>query len=393
MKPKIILIASHDIESFELKAKEYGLDSIITKTGTRSDLFNTILETFSANPLFQNYDSDGLSDNANFNVILENKTALVIDDSAINLDVMRELLKKYNILAKEAQSGYDAIAILEDDSINIDFILVDLQMPKMDGYQTTKLIRANPKYAYLPIIALSADAISDVKSRCIECGMNDYLSKPIKPQELFKTISYWFGVDFSNIIQTASCNKDSAGLDAIAGLNIDIGLENVGNDTESYIEILTKFYEIYKNEAIVKNSSDMQSKLHTLKGVLGNIGALNLYELVVKLEFCVKNKELERIDILYYDFSNNLQQLLNSIGAFLKSTIPQPKEEIFAELNNIKSLIENYDVEALSIFNKFKSKFYKEFVSNKYFDKLGKQLASYDFINAKESISKLETAK
>jgi len=116
---------------------------------------------------------------------------LLVDDDLMNLFFGRELLAAQGIVVTTAERGADAIALLERQSF--DLVFMDVSMPEMDVYQTTRQIRTDPRFAELPVIALTAHAIAGKRERCLAAGMNDYLSKPFEVAQLRAMLKRWLG--------------------------------------------------------------------------------------------------------------------------------------------------------------------------------------------------------
>jgi CheY-like chemotaxis protein len=123
--------------------------------------------------------------------ILTSKNILVVDDDVRNLFALTTVFERYNINVVTAESGREAINIL-NDSTNIDMVLMDIMMPEMDGYETTQKIRREHKNTNLPIIAVTAKAMKGDRQKCIEAGASDYITKPLKIDQLLSLMRVWF---------------------------------------------------------------------------------------------------------------------------------------------------------------------------------------------------------
>ncbi|MDB5250990.1 MAG: chemotaxis protein CheY, partial [Flaviaesturariibacter sp.] len=122
--------------------------------------------------------------------VLANKTVLVVDDDVRNLFALTTAFERYNINVITAESGQEAINILGDNS-NVDMVLMDIMMPEMDGYETTQKIRREHKNNHLPIIAVTAKAMKGDREKCIEAGASDYITKPVKIDQLLSLMRVW----------------------------------------------------------------------------------------------------------------------------------------------------------------------------------------------------------
>jgi CheY-like chemotaxis protein len=123
--------------------------------------------------------------------ILSGKNILVVDDDVRNLFALTTVFERFNINAITAESGKEAIQILNDNP-KIDMVLMDIMMPEMDGYETTQKIRREHKNNTLPIIAVTAKAMKGDRQKCIEAGASDYITKPLKIDQLLSLMRLWF---------------------------------------------------------------------------------------------------------------------------------------------------------------------------------------------------------
>jgi CheY-like chemotaxis protein len=123
--------------------------------------------------------------------ILTAKTVLVVDDDVRNLFALTTVFERYNINVVTAESGQEAINILNDNP-KVDMVLMDIMMPEMDGYETTQKIRREHKNSLLPIIAVTAKAMKGDRQKCIDAGASDYITKPLKIDQLLSLMRVWF---------------------------------------------------------------------------------------------------------------------------------------------------------------------------------------------------------
>ncbi|NCI45870.1 HAMP domain-containing protein [Sediminibacterium sp. WSJ-3] len=124
--------------------------------------------------------------------ILTGKNILVVDDDVRNLFALTTVFERYNVNVITAESGKEAIQIISDDNPKIDMVLMDIMMPEMDGYETTQKIRREHKNSTLPIIAVTAKAMKGDRQKCIEAGASDYITKPLKIDQLLSLMRLWF---------------------------------------------------------------------------------------------------------------------------------------------------------------------------------------------------------
>ena len=122
--------------------------------------------------------------------IIKGKKVLIVDDDMRNIFALSSALQSYDMVVEVAGDGEEALTKLEDIS-DIDIVLMDIMMPKMDGYEATRQIRKKNKWARLPVIALTAKAMMDDREKCIEAGASDYITKPVKIDQLLSLMRVW----------------------------------------------------------------------------------------------------------------------------------------------------------------------------------------------------------
>jgi len=194
---------------------------------------------------------------------------------------------------------------------------MDVQMPVMDGYQATGEIRMDERFKDLPIIAMTAHAMTGDRERCLEAGMNDYVSKPIDPEELFSTLVKWIKPGQRVIpdhlvagTKEESPEDEGPALSGLPGISVKSGLTKVGGNRKLYRKLLSKFRRNHGDVANdIRNALDMDDPetatrlAHTVKGVAGNIGARNLHLAAADLEAALRQEQTENIPGLLDAFS------------------------------------------------------------------------------------------
>ncbi|MCP3943072.1 MAG: response regulator [Desulfobacteraceae bacterium] len=189
---RIIILTSCGVRGNGTDMKKIGIDGYFTKPIKRSDLYNAIISVLGKEEATKGQPSKNqfitrhtLKEDKKLNTRI-----LVVEDNMINLKVAMHLLKKFGYKADTAGNGKEAIHAVELRPY--DLILMDVQMPEMDGYEATKTIRAmEDERKDIPIIAMTANAMKGDREKCLNAGMNDYITKPVKPQNLIETISVW----------------------------------------------------------------------------------------------------------------------------------------------------------------------------------------------------------
>jgi CheY-like chemotaxis protein/HPt (histidine-containing phosphotransfer) domain-containing protein len=230
---------------------------------------------------------------------LERARILVVDDIIMNQEISREILEKAGAVVETAQNGLEALEKINRQQF--DLILMDLQMPEMDGYQATQAIREKFDFSQLPIIAFTAHASREDQHKCLGLKMNDYLAKPFKPDNLLKIISYWLPDKIINRQPTENDLQEPELPPMLPGIDVLEGLEFFDGDTSLYLDIVEKFYQNNINlpEKINKAFEEKEHEvlsctIHALKGSSGNIGASKTMSLSRELEDELRHNSLSR---------------------------------------------------------------------------------------------------
>jgi two-component system sensor histidine kinase/response regulator len=184
--PHIVMVTAYGREDVLKQAEESGIESVLVKPVTSSTLFDTTLAVLET--------SDSSSDLARNVVSLDVSRAqgarvLLVEDNEINQEVAFGQLEDAKVEVDIAENGEVAVRMVQDNQY--DLVLMDMQMPVMDGIEATRAIRSDPRFGDLPIIAMTANAMAADRDRCLEAGMNDHIAKPIEPEELFRVLVQW----------------------------------------------------------------------------------------------------------------------------------------------------------------------------------------------------------
>jgi len=350
IKPHCIIITSFGREEVFRQAEDTGIELVLMKPvnpvvlrdATLRILCGSGKETSSA----KSYEVADISA-LNLDSIRGAKI-LVVEDNELNQQVVMELLEDGGFEIDIAENGQIAV----DMSVKkpYDIVLMDMQMPVMDGLEATKIIRQNPDMAMLPIVAMTANAMESDRERCAEAGMDDHLAKPIEPERLFAILLKWIPPKQSteNIPQRAFAS--AAGelpekpLDIeIPGLNVKLGVSRVLGKQKSYLSLLRK-YVSSQREFVSEITAALESGdcltaercAHTLKGVSGNIGAEEIQAKAVELESAIREKApRETLDIKTQETKLLLDKMIEALEKAL------PLEEDRKEASGPESAAED----------------------------------------------------
>jgi two-component system sensor histidine kinase/response regulator len=253
---------------------------------------------------------------------------LLVEDNELNQEVALGLLGEFGFAADLAADGSIAVdMVLGNDPDYYAAVLMDMQMPVMDGLTATRTIRRSPGYSTLPIIAMTANAMVEDRARCLAAGMNDHVAKPIEPEVLRAALGVWIGGDISEITP-ADPTAIPAVLPSISGLDTAAGLRRMMGNAPKYLALLHRFAERYETagleveEALRTDDRALAERLaHTLKGIAGSIGAELLASQAQTVEAAIRSAAAAG------DLDPDLGKLDAALGALiaeLRRKLPQP---------------------------------------------------------------------
>jgi two-component system sensor histidine kinase/response regulator len=301
-RPAIVLVTAFGREEVREEAERLQLDGFLLKPVTKSMIVDTLVDVFADG----HEDLRGAAD-LDQSSRLRGARILVTEDNAINQQIAVELLEGAGAIVTVANNGREAVEMVSGPGHPpLDVVLMDLQMPEMDGYQATAKLRADARLAALPIIAMTAHATVEERQRCLAAGMNDHVAKPIDPAALFEAVARFYKPAEGLLVpDQPSGPPPQEGMPSIAGLDTNDGLSRVGGNRKLYVKILRQFAEEQSRafdqvaDALSKGNHALAERLaHTLKGVAGNIGAGGVQSAAGVLERVIRDRsnadEIER---------------------------------------------------------------------------------------------------
>ncbi len=294
---------------------------------------------------------------------LSNTRILVVDDSETNLEVAKYLLTQAGADVETANSGEAAINKLKDGSSNYDAVLMDVQMPVMDGLAATKHIRQSLGMTELPVIALTAGALVEERKRALEAGMNDFLTKPISPAQLISVLRSHISKPLGTSIEADFIDMPSQpedGWPSIKGLNLTEAKELLMNNKELFFNTLQHLLEDNENllseKAIGADSLDnpeiresLAAQAHKLRSSAGMVGAQRLHELASSAENILREPETNAENIM-----QELASELSDLNTASEAAIMQWKQS--QEISTVPTTIDSEAsldaaIELLKMFN------------------------------------------
>lgn len=285
-------------------------------------------------------------------VAIKGASILLVEDNVVNKELAVKLLTNAGFRVEVAENGRESIEML--DKRTYDIVLMDMQMPVMDGITATREIRKDPRFKDLPIIAMTANVMDDDIEACSKAGMWDHIGKPIELSELFGKLLKWIKPHQLQEIQEPTpirfleiekeepghCSQDNLPAD-IPGLDIRLGLKRAMGKKPLYFDLLKKYIDNQKevpehiHRSLVSGDYGTAQRLaHTVKGVSGNIGASRLQQSAADLEKVICNG-LSRGEIwaMFETFAEVHGKLITG----LMKTFPEADPKNIAKVDKFKS--------------------------------------------------------
>ncbi|MFZ6819503.1 EAL domain-containing protein [Undibacterium sp. Ji22W] len=261
---------------------------------------------------------------------------LLVDDNEFNQQVGNELLEAAGCKVILAEHGQQALDILAATQVKIDCVLMDIQMPVMDGLEATRHIRAIPRFANIPIIAITANAMNQDRILCLSAGMNDFIAKPFTPDLLFSTVVRWLGQSIAEASeapeeQRAENTQQTLETEVYRAIDLNVLANLVGNSPEKIGKFAKKFVDSAKSGLVeirdarhARDLTGLSGLGHRLKSSARTVGAMQFGELCHELESLKEQGTLEQADPIIEQLHTIFQQIATEVDAYLHPS-PEPQ--------------------------------------------------------------------
>ena len=410
----IMVSALQPSEIFDDKSKAV-VDGFISKPITPSTLHDTIMtemgfatHTYLGTALKQISRSETVAK-------LSGARILLVEDNQFNQEVARDLLENAHINVDIAANGKEALSMLDE---KYDGVLMDIQMPIMDGYETTRAMRQIKRFKKLPIIAMTANAMVGDQEKCLAAGMDAYISKPIKVMEMFSTMAQWITakhppLDSKKQVHQTLPESDvhpdtSIFLPDITSIDIKSGLARLEGDRSHYQNLLILFYNNQKHfTAKFRAALDNQDhqaiviEAHTLKSVAGTMGIDALAEAAKELELACNqwNEQGVGYDAIETKFKlteSILEPVIKELKSFavkesspLEKAFANDEKELIANFQQLAQLLTEGNTDSRKVIDTINQKATTNIRSLPEMMTLTNQIYNYDFENASTTLTTL----
>ena len=287
--PACIMVTAFHREALleAARQRDLPLDGVLNKPISASTLLDQIAFVFGG-VTGQSRKTQRQSSYRDDERALRGAWLLLVEDNEVNQEVAQHILNDAGIRVDIAGNGAIALAKIAENAY--DGVLMDCQMPVMDGYQATRKLRQDPRYSNLPVIAMTANAMVGDKEKCLDAGMNDFIAKPIDVAQLFGTLARWIAPATPQEMAAVVAHPE-AELPVIAGLKMAEAMRRVGGNAALMRKLLDRFVEtqfdaMQRIVAAIENNQLETAirEAHTLKGLAGNIGAGGLADSAARVE-------------------------------------------------------------------------------------------------------------
>ncbi|MBF0099700.1 MAG: response regulator [Desulfobacterales bacterium] len=373
--PNILMVTAYGRDEVIKEAQKAGIDNLLVKPVNSSVLFNSILEVMGVSNIKKEIASKQKPEDIPGMKEIRGAKILLAEDNELNQQVCVELLNYAGLQVTIANNGLEVLDLLKQSDTHFDLVLMDIQMPHMDGYEATRQIR-NHLHTDIPVVALTAHAMTSEREKCYQCGMNGYVTKPIEPIELFSALVQWIkpGQRDTSNVPTYIVETEGEDIPELPGINVQKGLDRTAGNTAVYMKVLRGFFKDYQNSAqsirqrIEEEEFEFVKRtVHTIKGVAGNIGAEVLFEASKNLETALHHDdEIDNVLLLLAEFQAALYQVMSGLAVHFQgksektntTTIPADKNQSLAEakeiIANLFPLLRNGEAEAADLVLKLK---------------------------------------
>jgi two-component system sensor histidine kinase/response regulator len=359
--PPLVMVTAYGREEVLKRAEETAFANVLIKPVTPSMLFDSVVQALNGDQERERQVPAATTSTRDLGR-LHGARVLLVEDNELNREVALGLLEDAHLSISQAENGQIAVQMIEKD--DYDLVLMDMQMPVLDGVAATMTIRSNPRFRSLPIIAMTANVMAGDREKCLQAGMNDHLAKPIDPDKLFDTLLRWIPSRASAAATSAGTPPTSAPVAAsgslvIPGIDTTTALRRTGGNRKRYESLIARFADSQSaapsdiRAALATGDADAARRIaHSLKGASANLGVNSLAEIAAKVEAAIESKRTVEPDLEALSQSLDATIAAIRIAVPAESPVPVPvtcnveRAAVAQPLARLKRLLEADDGEA-----------------------------------------------
>ncbi|MEW6348598.1 MAG: response regulator [Thermodesulfobacteriota bacterium] len=406
-QPRIIVLSEFGREEQLQKAVKAGADAFLVKPVNPSVMFDAIMDVYGLSPRSGRHLTEIRGSQNRPLESLRGAKVLVAEDNRINQQVAVRVLRTLGVLPTVVGDGRAAVEAVSRETF--DAVLMDIQMPVMDGYEAVRIIRTDPKNRELPIIAMTAHAMKRDREKSLAAGMNDHMTKPIDIDELSSTLVSWVAprTPFLHPEAEDKCpspvEKEPEIPAELPGINVKAAMARLGGNKRLLKRLLAEFVRVYSQahttlrEALAADDIDTAKRLvHTLKGVSGNISADRLYSVMSLLDSELKSGVSPMVEPLLGEFDKELSTVLQSAAGVQDKTetavvcdeVPVDRSALKSRVVELARLLQVQNMKAEDCFEEIRGALSCSGLAPET-EKLGKKINELDYAGALGILSQM----
>lgn len=370
----IMLTACSEQEIAEL-AHSVGVNQVLQKPVGRKALHNVIFDAFDLKDAKISVLTESLHQSrSEIRKRISGARVLLAEDNKINQQVAQEIMESVGLVVHVVNNGFEAVQCVME--MMFDLVLMDIQMPVLDGIEATCQIRTHPEFTNLPIVAMTAYAMPGDREKYLNAGMVDHVTKPIDKTILYSTLIKWIPPRPVQEVEELVLTEEEIRLESLApswvadlsGIVVADVMDRLDNKYDVFYFLLVDFYRHFSNSAetlkklLFSGQSEQvieaQNMVHTIRGMAGNLSAMQLFAIASRFENAIHNNEIELWPDLLADFDKEIKNILISISNICKdmnepSTSPTNDDKVHLRLQitNLLNLLNGCDISVLVYFD------------------------------------------
>jgi signal transduction histidine kinase/CheY-like chemotaxis protein/HPt (histidine-containing phosphotransfer) domain-containing protein len=409
--PHLVMVTAYGREEILRQAEHASFENVLIKPVTPSMLYDSVVQALTDvhGPAHEPQAASETDLSS-----IRGARVLLVEDNELNREVAIGLLEDAHLSIDQAENG--AVAVQHLSKMDYDLVLMDMQMPVMDGITATKAIRSNPRFASLPIVAMTANAMDRDREMCLAAGMNGHLAKPIDPEKLFAALLQWIRPRAAAASASGSASNSTApapvsvslpfapsGDLVIPGIDTATALKRTGGNRKRYESLLQRFADSQSHaledihSALAANDSPTaQRHAHSLKGASANLGANALADVAAAAEAAIDSNQ--SIAPALESLSRSLGLIIASIRAALPAdsalpSTPSPNADpstVAQPLFHLKRLLEADDGDASDFLLECRPVL-SQVLTPAEIDSLSAHVGNFSYSDALRSVSEIVT--